>query len=283
MTDPITGLAIETWKQVLDITKPWQKIFLDYIVLNYLWGKKMLISNERTKAEVENAYELKKLEWKITQQQIIQALQENDSQLEYNNTVWTLQKTLPKINENAEWNIDSDKIKRLKDLSKDFSSEEMQEVISWILAWEYNQSWSFSLKTMDIVRSLSRDELNLFKRFCWLVIDGEFILRDFYWAWHRNLPILTLKWIWYNEYLYLQELGLTSWSASVSDYEIGVYEFPIWWGILTLLLDKKITLSKSFLTKAWKELFQLIEPTFDDELVNLTKEELIRLWFKEIK
>ncbi|MDR0860871.1 MAG: DUF2806 domain-containing protein [Candidatus Peribacteria bacterium] len=46
----------------------------------------------------------------------------------------TLEKAIPKIAKSAEGNVDDDKVKRLKDLSKDFSSDEMQEVIAGILA-----------------------------------------------------------------------------------------------------------------------------------------------------
>jgi hypothetical protein len=42
-----------------------------------------------------------------------------------------MQKALPKINpENQEHEVDKDKMKRLKDLSKEFSSDDMQEVVA---------------------------------------------------------------------------------------------------------------------------------------------------------
>ena len=47
---------------------------------------------------------------------------------------------------------------------------------------------------------------------------------------------------------------------------------------------KEITLNnQSNLTRAWKELYKLINPNFDEELFNMCKEELIRQWFEEYK
>lgn len=202
---------------------------------------------------------------------------------------WVLDKAIQKVKGNAQWNIDTDKIKRLKDLSKDFSSDEMQEVIAGILAWEYNQSWTFSLKTMDIVRSLSRDELNIFRKFCWLVINKDFIFWNFYASWNKNLTKLYTKWIWYDNYLYLQELWLITGSNSSQELwdETWInynYWFIISDKLLTLKLNKKISLNnKSILTKAGKEFYSLINPIFDEDLFNMSKEELIRQWFEEIK
>jgi hypothetical protein len=45
-----------------------------------------------------------------------------------------LQKTINKIDKNNSNFIEPDKLKRLKDLSKEFSSDEMQEYIAGILA-----------------------------------------------------------------------------------------------------------------------------------------------------
>ncbi len=249
--------------------------------------KKNILIRKEAEFEANKEFENKIQNIDTNLHPVLIALQ-NDSEIEYRNMFWVLEKSLKKVNEKPEWNIDPDKIKRLKDLSKEFSSDDMQDIISWILAWEYNQSWSFSLKTMDIVRSLSRDEINLFGKFCWLVISWEFICSQFFQKWNENLKKLTNKWILYTDYLYLQELWLFTWSTSASDYwdnswTLYRYDFVISNKALPLLLNKQINISKSFLTKAWMELYKLIEPIFDEELFNMSKEELIRQWFEEMK
>jgi hypothetical protein len=56
-----------------------------------------------------------------------------ESELEYKNMFGTLAKALPKI---KKWipnddMVNLDTMKRLKDLSKDFSSDDMQEIVAW--------------------------------------------------------------------------------------------------------------------------------------------------------
>lgn len=285
--DP-TLLAINTWKEILDSTKPQQGIFWNYIFLRFLWWKEMLKFNEVVRAESENSYEIKKLEWKITQQQIIEALQRTDWYIEYQNLFSTIQKTLPKI---QQWipdkEIDPDKIKRLKDLSKEFSSDYMQEMIAWILAWEYNNPWSYSIKTMDVLKSLSKDDLELLRKFWWFIINNDFIFWNFQQLSNKNHALLFEKWVWWNEFLYLQELWIFSsstntsqkiWDNSWIKYQ---YTFLISKMEVLLTLKKEINLgNQATLTRAWKEIFKLIDPVYDKELFQITLDELISLWFE---
>lgn len=295
MTDPITTALITTaWKWALNVLNENQKWMINYFLIKFFSKeyKEYLKNNILIRKEAEfEAYQ--EFEWKIQNIEtnihpVLLAIQ-NESEVENKNMFWVLDKAIQKVKGNAQWNIDTDKIKRLKDLSKDFSSDEMQEVIAGILAWEYNQSWTFSLKTMDIVRSLSRDELNIFRKFCWLVINKDFIFWNFYSSWNKNLTKLYTKWIWYDNYLYLQELWLITGSNSSQELwdETWInynYWFIISDNLLTLKLNKKISLNnKSILTKAGKEIYSLINPIFDEDLFNMSKEELIRQWFEEIK
>lgn len=282
-------LAVVAGKQILDSTKPQQWVFWNYIFLKFFWWKEMWKFNEIARAEIENSYDLKRLEWKFNEQQIIQALQNADWYIEYQNLFQTFQKALPKI---SEWknkkDINPDKIKRLKDLSKEFSSEDMQEVIAWILAGEYNEPWSYSLKTMDIVKTLWKEDLDLFRKFWWLVLDNDYIFWNFYQANNENIKLLYSKWIWYNEYLYLQELWLiypsNNSTTEVWDetWNIYKYTFNIAWKALLLNLEKKTNISnQSKLTKAWKEILRLINPIYDDDLFQIIKKQLLTLGFKE--
>lgn len=285
----VSTLAVIAGKQILDSTKPQQWVFWNYIFLRFFWWKEMWKFNEIARAEIENSYELKRLEWKFNEQQIIQALQNADWYIEYQNLFQTFQKALPKI---SEWknkkDINPDKIKRLKDLSKEFSSEDMQEVIAWILAGEYNEPWSYSLKTMDIVKTLWKEDLDLFRKFWWLVLNNDFIFWNFYQANNENIKLLYSKWIWYNEYLYLQELWLiypsNNSTTEVWDetWNIYKYTFNIAWKALLLNLEKKTNISnQSKLTKAWKEILRLINPIYDDDLFQIIKKQLLTLGFKE--
>lgn len=256
--------------------------------LEYQKSKKIadaMAENEANKIKI--AWEL---EEKVIREQIklIENLEQADKFIEYKNLYWVLTKAVPKFqSENLDTEIDPDKLKRLKDLSKEFSSDEMQEYIAWILAWEYNKPWSYSLKTMEIVKNLSRDDINLFKKFCWLLINWDFIFWNFFQLENQNHFKLDEKLIWYNDFLYLQELWLFVWEVNTvqriwSNIE-SIYQFYISNKNLLLKLKKEITLYNQVkLTKSWRELYNLIWPIFDEELFNMCKEELLKQGFEEI-
>ena len=57
---------------------------------------------------------------------------QSEAEIEYRNMFGVLEKAIPLIQEpkNQEKEIDPDKMKRLKDLSKEFNSGDMQDVIA---------------------------------------------------------------------------------------------------------------------------------------------------------
>lgn len=203
------------------------------------------------------------------------------------NTMGVLNKAIKKIEYSGiEERIEPDKMKRLIDLSSEFSSEEMQEYVAWILAGEYNTPWSYSLQTMSIIKNLSKHEMEIFRKFCWMVINWEYVFWNFFQAWHKNLKKLYEKNIGYNNYLYMQELGIFSWSDSAAALlnetnKKRVYTVMIWLKGFLLQYTKEIQLSHSLLTHAGKELYKLIEPVYDADLFEMIKEEFLRQWFEE--
>lgn len=204
--------------------------------------------------------------------------------------------------------IDEDKLIRLIHLSTQFSSEEMQEYVSWILAWEYNQPWSFSFKTLEIVRSLGKDDIEIFRKFWWIIFDGKDFFSHFYnWGteWNR---IMYQEWIWYDSYLRLIELGLVLKIDSVQSIWIDESDLPsdisanLPPSVLLALQQnpeisylyriqgQELSLKKKgksrlqwlwSLTLAWKELFPIIWFEKNDTLFQLVKSEFIKQWFYE--
>lgn len=288
----MTWTEIIAWARAInEITKEHQKWAFNWIMITFFGDKylkyltKNLIIEWVAKAEAE-----KQIAHFSSDPNPVMAFIKSENELEYQNMFWVLEKTIPKIQSwvpNEEI-VDKDKMKRLKDLTKEFSSDEMQEIISWILAWEYNIPWSYSLKTMEIVKNLTKNDIELFRNFCWMVIDWDFYFWNFYQLANKNNNLLYTKWIWYDNYLYLQELWLvtgTNSSRKLGDNSWTKYSYQFLISKVTLLLnlDKEINLSMCLLTKAWKELFNLIEPIYDEEMLLMCKDELIRQWFEDIK
>lgn len=204
------------------------------------------------------------------------------------NLTWVLLKAKDKIIDDAVLKkIDEDKIIRLIQLSTQFSSEEMQEYIALILAWEYNQPWSFSLKTLEIVRNLGKKDIELFRKFWWLVFDG----RDFFsklYELDQEVEVMAQLGLSYDKYQYLTELWLVStndserymWS-NIPDNVEAFYEINIQWKTIVLKKKWKSELAFSSLTTAWMELLPIIWFEENDTLLELVKSEFIRQWFYE--
>lgn len=57
--------------------------------------------------------------------------------------------------------------------SKTVSNEEMQELIAKIIAGEYNSPGTYSMSTLQIVKMLGKNELELFEKICSLLINGD--------------------------------------------------------------------------------------------------------------
>ncbi len=202
------------------------------------------------------------------------------------NCINTIKKSIKYISPDSKWNtIDEDMSLRLLRLTSDFSSDDMQELVAKILAWEYNQPWTFSLKTLDVVKNLSKKDIELFQKFCWFVFDCEFFFKNPFNSGSPYLNILYGEWVWYKQLIYLQDLWLVwnrnttipMWDKDDSETKYN-YKFSI--QNKDLIFEKKwyFTIHDiSSLTRAWKELLTVTWFIKNDKLVEITKE-----CFKEI-
>lgn len=62
--------------------------------------------------------------------------------------------------------------------AKTISNEEMQELVAKIIAGEYNKPGTYSMSTLQTIKMLGKNELELFERMCSLCIDSGFIPQD---------------------------------------------------------------------------------------------------------
>ena len=105
----------------------------------------------------------------------------------------------------AEEPVDDDWTTRFFNYAQDISNEEMQLLWGRILAGEIKRPNSFSLRTLEIIRNLSKDEAQVFMKFASLDItsgNASFILN------FKNEKLLEEKYnITFNDRLLLEELG----------------------------------------------------------------------------
>lgn len=285
-----------TWMEIAaiaktahEVTKEHQKGFIHWFLVTCFWKhyfqylSRSLVIEWAAKIDADN--KLAMIEQNPSPALL---LMQSESEVEYKNMFGVLEKTIPKIQEWATKNsgVDADKVKRLKDLSKEFSSSDMQEVIAGILAWEYNQPWSFSLKTMDIVKSLSKDDIELFKKFCWLVINGYFIL----WAFTQTNgnEFRQQNGLQYTDFLRIQELWLFAFRDSsltlslISTWEEPLWQtvFQIWNRSLFLRYKSEKNVGIITLTTAGKELRKILDFECPDSYQDWINETLQKAWFE---
>lgn len=158
--------------------------------------------------------------------------------------------------------VDVDWITRFFDSVADVSSQEMQVIWGRILAGEVNQPGSFSLRTLEIVKNLSKSDAELFTKVATLVVTSEsekLICSD--------SEILNKYGISYTNLMLLDECGLINSSGTLSYNPIVTKEHKYFFysteriAFFTDLSDDEIKMSFGVhtLTSAGRELLSIVE------------------------
>ncbi|MBR2929459.1 MAG: DUF2806 domain-containing protein [Oscillospiraceae bacterium] len=120
-------------------------------------------------------------------------------------------KELPTAEAVSDEPVDADWITRFFDIIKDISNEEMQYVWGKILAGEISMPNSFSLRTLEIIRNLSRQEAEAFQKILPYTLrlnEKMFVISD--------TDILKKYGIRFGSILVLDECGLISSDSMIS-------------------------------------------------------------------
>lgn len=113
--------------------------------------------------------------------------------------------------------IDKDWMLRFINSVEDISNEDMQKLWAKILAGEVVKPNSFSLRTLEVLRSINKNEAELFSRLCNVVLNKSFV--------YCNNEIIQKYGITYNDILRLDECGLVN-SDSLLQLNIKLSEIP---------------------------------------------------------
>ncbi|WP_435624511.1 DUF2806 domain-containing protein [Flagellimonas sp.] len=104
--------------------------------------------------------------------------------------------------------MDNDFFWNLIDHSKSISTEEMQELIAKILAQEYTKPGSYSRKTLQILKSIDKEDLRTFEFFCSFLVDGGRFPAFVFSKGARKAWLVEHLPIYHSLFLELQNLGL---------------------------------------------------------------------------
>jgi uncharacterized repeat protein (TIGR03899 family) len=176
--------------------------------------------------------------------------------------------------------VDEDWTTRFFDYAEDISNKEMQELWGKILAGEVKKPKTYSLRTLETLRNLSKEEAEVFQKFASLAIhcSGVSFILNF-----NNEKLLQEKYkLKFNERLLLQELGI----IASNDLGFQVYAtedkpqktvFEI--GEMVLIQDKEKNkpqqeFSVLVFTKIGKELLNLISYTPNLDYIQLPASKL---------
>ena len=177
-------------------------------------------------------------------------------------------------------------INRFFDSVADISDEDLQKLWGKVLAGEIKQPRSYSLRTLETLKNLSKHEAELFRKIIPYIINmqGSLFLTS-------NTELLKKYGINYGEILCLDECGLinsgglVSLNPKVSDLEhVALYnssKLVFLYGLEPNVIT--LSIGEFRLTQAGKELSQLLDVAPSDEYLHDFAEELAEKNSKKIK
>ncbi len=270
----------------LAILKKAQEDFLDYVEVKFL-GKfreshktRSLVIDETAKIKAQEVI-LETQKSTIIKNAVWMELVRQEIAREMSNVQSVMNKAKEKIAMNAEWNIEIDKFKKIMDLSKEYSSDDMQNLIAWILAWEYNKSWSYSYYAISILRNLEKKDLEYFEKLWSLVIDWKFILGQFFREWNEATWWRDDEGFGYEEYLNIKMMWLIADENSVintANNEGSLTKLSLLGEDIFLKSEGKKISDIIYLTKPWLEIMSLLKPKQSIKVNDWTKAQLTRQW-----
>lgn len=157
--------------------------------------------------------------------------------------------------------VNSDWATRFFDIVQDVSDNEMQLLWGQILAGEIKQPKSYSLRTLEILRNMTKEEAELFQKVAqFVLVQGDAFL-------FSSKDVLKKFGIYYSNIAKLIEIGLLQpgdfveknyFSDSTSDNSFGIVYGDFVVIIKQMANARKITIPVRLLTTSGKELFKLI-------------------------
>lgn len=141
--------------------------FVDFVITKYT-GKSIKVFEAEGDIEADKV----KTKWEALEKPFWLQAEAEKMNRQYSNFGNTLLKASPLIT-STENKIedDNDFFWGLVEHSKEISNAEMQELIAKIIAGEYNAPGAYSMSTLQVVKMLDKNSLELFEKICSLLIN----------------------------------------------------------------------------------------------------------------
>lgn len=173
-----------------------------------LFGKSLA----KIKAEAENVSEdvkqIGEIKREVSRPFIIE-IEKAKAYRQYSNLGSTIQKATKHIETPADTiKDDNDVFWGLLEHAKEISNEQMQELIAKIIAGEYNNPETYSMSTLQILKSLGKKEIELFEKVCGLLLSDGKLLQALFTGDNNTKDIMLKLGIDFGKLQTLQGLGL---------------------------------------------------------------------------
>jgi hypothetical protein len=179
-----------------------------------------------------------------------------------------------KITESSKEGIDRDWLNQFINVSQDISSDQMQEVWGKILAREVCNPGSFSLRSLEVLRTISKHEANIFSQLVQFIVtvgDSKYIF--------GKHTIYNSKGEGWHDYNCLREVGLfTPGIFGVTFHVSSQFSLIFRYGNLAFEVqapkDAEFHLTAYPLSTVGKELAKLIPITPSQDYFDMVREEV---------
>lgn len=187
-----------------------------------------------------------------------------------------------KISEPSNEEIDRDWLNQFINVSQDISSDQMQEVWGKILAREISNPGSFSLRSLEVLRTISKREAEIFRQMVQFVVsvdkEGKYIFSD-------HTIYNSEKGEGWEDYNSLREIGLFTPGIFGVVFFVGSrYNQVFRYGDLAFRVsaskDTDLHLNAYPLSSVGKELAKLIEIIPDREYFDKVRAEVTKKGFE---
>ncbi|HEY4515776.1 MAG TPA: DUF2806 domain-containing protein [Candidatus Paceibacterota bacterium] len=237
-------------------------------------------------AEVEKTKIIKKAEANVEVFEIFKRAEKRFALEQYNKQI-NLENVFVGAKENLEGKevsdqpVDKDWAFRFMNIAQDISREDMQKILSKILAEEIKKPNTFSLRTLDFIKNLSKPDLFLFKKIA-LITSHDFIVHLT--KGNANEGFFNIS---YSEIMQMIEIGFVQSSLStilkLNDVPVDrIYPLVLKNGNYTFKFteeQKGVTLPVLQLTLIGKEISSLIEiEDGDDKIITKYLQEIEEFW-----
>jgi uncharacterized repeat protein (TIGR03899 family) len=177
--------------------------------------------------------------------------------------------------------VEEDWIKRFFNIAEDISNEEMQSLWGRILAGEVKQPNSYSLRTLEILKNLSKHEAEIFMKFASLAINsnGSTFVLNF-----KNEKLLEEEFgLNFNDRLLLEEIGF----LTANDLQFRILATQAQKSQLVFILGKSLVLLEKPAKQPEQQLQILVFTKIGQELIKLVnsspKMEYIKLLASKLR